>query len=124
MTNSPAQISQSLVENMSYVVIGVDSEGVINLWNRAAELALGFAENEAVGQHANLVIPKDMQKIHSTCFTKALSFDKGFAIKEDVVLPFMHKSGKPIKIKGHAAIIRDESGLPNGSAVIGWIANK
>jgi len=46
---------------------------------------------------------------------------KEFAISKDVVLPFMHKSGTPIKIKGHLAIIRCADGLPTGSAVVGSI---
>ena len=44
MTIPSAPNSQSLVENMSYAVIGVDNDGNINLWNTAAQLALGFEE--------------------------------------------------------------------------------
>jgi len=49
---STAQTSQSLIENMSYVVIAVDNDGIITLWNKAAELSLGFEASEALGQHA------------------------------------------------------------------------
>ena len=122
MNISSAQTSQSLIEHMSYIVISVDNDGIINLWNRAAELALGFEVHETLGQHANLVIPVNMQQAHSNCFSKALGVVKEFAIKKDVVLPFMHKSGVPVKIKGHLAIIRGADGLPTGSAVVGSIA--
>ncbi len=122
MTNLNAQTSQSLIESMSYIVISVDNDGIINLWNRAAELALGFEVQEALGQHANLVIPVNMQQAHGNCFSKALGVVKEFAISKDVVLPFMHKSGTPIKIKGHVAIIRGANGLPTGSAVVGSVA--
>jgi PAS domain S-box-containing protein len=107
---------------MSYIVISVDNEGIINLWNRAAELTLGFEASEALGKHANLVIPVNMQQTHGNCFSKSLAVVKEFAIRKDVVLPFMHKSGDPIKIKGHLAIIRGADGLPMGSAVVGSIA--
>lgn len=122
MTNSSAQTSQSLIESMSYIAISVGNDGIINLWNRAAELALGFEGHETLGQHANLVIPANMQQAHSNCFSKALGVAKEFAISKDVVLPFMHKSGAHIKIKGHVAIIRGTDGLPKGSAVVGFIA--
>ena len=122
MPNSSAQTSQSLIESMSYIVISVDNEGIINLWNRAAELTLGFEASEALGKHANLVIPVKMQQTHGNCFSKSLAVVKEFAIRKDVVLPFMHKSGDPIKIKGHLAIIRGADGLPMGSAVVGSIA--
>ena len=114
--------SQSLIENMSYVVIGVDNDGNINLWNTAAQLALGFEEREALGQHANLVIPPSMQKAHGNCFFKALGVVKEFTIRKDTVLPFMHKSGAVIKMKGHLVILRGADGLAQGSAAIGAIA--
>ena len=56
------QTSLSLIENMSYVVISVDKDGIINCWNKAAELTLGFEASEALGQRANLVIPVNMQQ--------------------------------------------------------------
>jgi PAS domain S-box-containing protein len=111
--------SLSLIEHMSYVVISVDKNGIINCWNKAAELTLGFAASEALGQHANLVIPVNMQQAHGNCFTKSLGMAKEFALKKDVVLPFMHKSGITIKLKGHTAIIKGADGMPQGSAVIG-----
>ena len=122
MTNPSAPNSQSLVENMSYAVIGVDNDGKINLWNTAAQLALGFEEREALGQHANLVIPLNMQKAHGNCFSKAQGVVKEFAIRKDTVLPVMHKSGAVIKIKGHLVILRGADGLAQGSAAIGAIA--
>lgn len=122
MTIPSAPNSQSLVENMSYAVIGVDNDGKINLWNTAAQLALGFEEHEALGQHANLVIPLNMQKAHGNCFSKAQGVVKEFAIRKDTVLPFMHKSGAVIKIKGHLVILRGADGLAQGSAAIGAIA--
>ena len=110
---------QSLIENMSYVVISVDQDGIINGWNKAAELTLGFEASEALGQHANLVIPLNMQQAHGHCFNRSLGMSKEFALKNDVVLPFIHKSGVSIKLKGHTAMIRGADGLPEGSAVIG-----
>jgi PAS domain S-box-containing protein len=107
---------------MSYVVIAVGNDGIIKLWNRAAELALGFEASEALGQHANLVIPIKMQEAHGNCFSKSLSAVKEFTIRQDSVLPFMHKSGVAIKLRGHLVILRGADGLPEGSAAIGQIA--
>ena len=122
MKASTSQTSESLIANLSYVVIAVGNDGIINLWNRAAELVLGFDASEAVGQHANLVIPANMQQAHGNCFTKSLDVVKEFAMRKDAVLPFMHKSGIPIKLRGHLVILRGPDGLPQGSAVIGSVA--
>jgi PAS domain S-box-containing protein len=122
MNMSTTQTSQSLIESMSYVVIAVDNDGIITIWNKAAELTLGFEASEALGQHANMVIPVNMQQAHSNCFSKSLGAVKEFAIRKDGVLPFMHKSGTSIKLKGHLAILRGPDGLPQGSAVIGSVA--
>jgi PAS domain S-box-containing protein len=122
MTNPAASIGQYLIENMSYTVIAVDKDGIINAWNRAAELMLGFSASEALGQHANLVIPLSMQAAHGNCFSKAMAEPKEFAIRKDITLPFTHKSGAMIKIKGHLALLKDAHGVPQGSAVIGAVA--
>ena len=122
MKASNTQTSEILIANLSYVVIGVGKDGIINLWNRAAELVLGFEASEAVGQHANLVIPASMQQAHGNCFTKSLDVVKEFSIRKDSVLPFMHKSGVPIQLKGHVVMLRGPDGLPQGSAVIGSVA--
>jgi len=119
MTITSSLLSQSLIENMSYVLIAVDTEGNINLWNRAAESALGYTSDEVLGQHANLVIPVSMQQAHGNCFSKALNIPKEFAVRKDTVLPFMHKSGAVVKIKGHLAFVSGEDGLTRGSAAIG-----
>ena len=104
------------------MVIGVGKDGIINLWNRAAELVLGFEVSEAVGQHANLVIPANMQQAHGNCFTKSLDVVKEFSIRKDSVLPFMHKSSVPIQLKEDLVILRGSDGLPQGSAVIESVA--
>ena len=122
MTNPATSLGQSVIENMSYAVIAVGNDGVISAWNRAAELMLGFDAKEALGQHANLVIPPSMQAAHGNCFSKAMAEPKEFALRKDITLPFMHKSGAMIKLKGHLAILKDADGIPQGSAVIGAVA--
>ena len=119
---STAQTSQSLIENISYVATAVDNDGIISLWNNAAELSLGFKASEALGQHANMVIPVNMRQAHSNWFSKSLGVVQEFVIRKDGVLPFMHKSGTSIKLNGHLAILRGPDGLPQGSAVIGSVA--
>ena len=45
---------QSIVNSMPSMVIGLDREGRINLWNREAALILGLAPEEAFGQGLDL----------------------------------------------------------------------
>lgn len=63
-----------------------------------------------------------MQEAHGNCFFKSLGVVKEFTIREDSVLTFIHKSGTAIKLKGHLVILRGTDGLPEGSEVIGQIA--
>jgi hypothetical protein len=83
---------------------------------------LGFDAKEALGQHANLVIPPNMQAAHGNCFSKAMAETKEFALRKDSTTPFLHKSGAMINLKGHLVILKDADGMPQGSAVIGAVA--
>ena len=83
---------------------------------------LGFDAHEALGQHANLVIPLSMQAAHGNCFSKAMAEPKEFSFRKDITLPSMQKSGAMVKLKGHLAILKDTNGVPQGSAVIGAVA--
>ena len=78
---STAQTSQSLIENMSYVVIAVYNDGIITWCNKAAELSLDFEASKALGQHANMAIPVTMQQAHRNCFWKSLEVVKEFAVR-------------------------------------------
>jgi len=46
-------------------IVGADSSGLINYWNRAAETLFGYAAGEAVGQPIGFIFPERLRKLQA-----------------------------------------------------------
>ncbi|MGI5518386.1 PAS domain-containing protein [Streptomyces sp. CA-106131] len=53
-------------------VVGVDTAGVIEVWNADAERLLGFTAEDAVGQTLALIIPPESRPAHIAGFHRAM----------------------------------------------------
>ena len=53
-----------IVEEMPEAVIFADRQGVVRLWNRAAETMFGYSADEALGQNLDLIIPERFRARH------------------------------------------------------------
>lgn len=51
-----------LVESTDHSIIAYDLNGVITLWNRAAERLYGFDRAEAIGMHVDSIVPADRRQ--------------------------------------------------------------
>jgi PAS domain S-box-containing protein len=49
----------AIVESSDEIIVSKTLQGVITSWNRAAERVFGWTAVEAVGQHINLIIPRE-----------------------------------------------------------------
>jgi PAS domain S-box-containing protein len=49
----------AIVDSSDDMILSKTLEGVIKSWNKAAEKMFGYTEEEAIGQHISLIIPKD-----------------------------------------------------------------
>lgn len=51
------------VEQTPLAVIGWDLDFCVNTWNKSAERIFGYTEEEAIGQHSSLLVPK-FEQVH------------------------------------------------------------
>ncbi|HWQ18743.1 MAG TPA: PAS domain S-box protein, partial [Methanotrichaceae archaeon] len=53
------EYAENLIETANVIVLGLDTEGKINVFNRAAEEIIGYSRAEMIGQSWDLVVPRD-----------------------------------------------------------------
>jgi PAS domain S-box-containing protein len=64
--------SSFLVDQAPDAVIFADRNGVIRVWNAAAERIFGFPAEAALGQDLNIIIPESLRDAHWQGYDRAL----------------------------------------------------
>jgi PAS domain S-box-containing protein len=113
----------ALVSAVSDAVVASDVNGVITLWNRAAERMFGYSEAEALGQSLDLMIPARLRERHWDGYRKTA--ETGVTRYGDKLLqvPAIDKAGRSFsiaftvamlfaddqKVSGVVAVIREDT---------------
>jgi len=114
---------QQLVDALGDAVIICDCDGVIRLWNAAAERLFGFTPAEALGSSLDLIIPERFRDRHWAGFTRTMATGQTRYQHDVLRVPAMHKDGRTVSIAftvglllggqrtvtGVVAVIRDET---------------
>jgi PAS domain S-box-containing protein len=86
---------QQLVEALGDAVIICDCDGVIRLWNAAAERLFGFTPAEALGSSLDLIIPERLRDRHWAGYARTMA--RADAVPARLLrVPAMHKDGRPL----------------------------
>ena len=114
---------KELIEAVGDAVMVSDANGAITLWNPACERMFGHTEAEALGKSLDLIIPQRQQARHWEGYDKTMATGITRYGNDTLRVPAVHKDGHTIsiaftvallhgpegKVKGIAAVIRDES---------------
>ena len=57
----PTPPLHGIIESSDDAIIGENLEGLITLWNPAAERVFGYTSAEAIGQNAQLIVPETLR---------------------------------------------------------------
>jgi PAS domain S-box-containing protein len=63
---------RALVENVADGVIGIDTTGYIELYNRAAELLFGYGPSEVMGRNVKMLMPREYGNRHDDYLARYL----------------------------------------------------
>ncbi len=90
---------RSVTESAIDAIISADHVGDIISWNRAATDILGYAEEEAVGQRLELIIPDRFHDLHRNGMARFMQTGEASAIGTTVELAARTKSGDEVPIE-------------------------
>jgi PAS domain S-box-containing protein len=102
--------SRQLVEAIGDAVIASDPEGVINLWNPAAQRMFGYTEAEALGKSLDIIIPQRQQQRHWDGYQKTMETGKTKYGNDVLRVPAVHKDGHTLSIAFTVALLHSPDG--------------
>ena len=111
-------LCRRIVETVGDAVIFADRDGIIRLWNPAAEGIFGYAEEEAIGQSLDLIIPERQRELHWKGYGKAMANGVSKYGSETLSVPAVTKNGERISIEFTINLLRDGDGKVLGPVAV------
>ena len=115
-TDSP--LAERVLACMMEAVIHADRQGLIALWNPAAETMFGFSTAEAIGQSLDIIIPERLREAHWRGFHAAIASGKTRLNGRPTVTRALHKSGATLYVEMSFAMVCATSGEVIGSVAV------
>jgi PAS domain S-box-containing protein len=103
---------------MPEAVIFADRQGLVRLWNRAAETMFGYSADEALGQSLDLIIPERFRARHWDGYRQVMATGVTSYSQRLLAVPAMRKDGQRISIEFSIALLKDERGEVTGAAAV------
>jgi PAS domain S-box-containing protein len=100
---------QLIVTEAPIGIIFANRDGIIELWNPAAEAVFGYNSEEAVGQSLNLIIPKDLREAHWKGYRAAMASGQTKYNGQLLATRSRHKDGRKIYVELAFGVIKDGS---------------
>ena len=115
-TDSP--LAERVLACMMEAVIHADRQGLIALWNPAAETMFGFSAAEAIGQSLDIIIPERLREAHWRGFHAAIASGRTRLNGRPTVTRALHKSGATLYVEMSFALVSDQAGEVIGSVAV------
>jgi PAS domain S-box-containing protein len=113
-----AELVAAIVAQAVDAVVYADAEGVVRLWNAAAEKLFGFAPDEALGASLDLIIPERLREAHWRGYRAAVSSGATRLGGRATLTKALHKSGRALYVEMSFSVVKDPTGRVVGSVAI------
>jgi PAS domain S-box-containing protein len=111
-------LCRQIVDHSGSGILFADREGIIRLWNQAAEAIFGYPDSEAIGQALDIVIPERWRERHRAGYEAAMATGRTRYARDVLAVPAQRKDGTRISIEFTIVLVRDEGGAVLGAAAI------
>lgn len=109
---------QRIVEDSQLAIILADRDGMIRLWNSAAEAMFGYRAEEVLGQSLDLIVPERQRGRHWEGYRRVMATGVTKYGRELLAVPATTKDGKRISVEFSIALLCAPTGELLGAAAI------
>ncbi len=113
------KLYQAIVEQAPDAIIFADRDGLIRVWNRAAEEVFGYTAAEVSGRSLDLIIPERLRSAHWVGFRRAMDSGKTKYAGRVLATRSAHKNGSKLYLDLSFSLIRSANGALAGALAIG-----
>ncbi|MGE5139094.1 MAG: ATP-binding protein [Rudaea sp.] len=106
----------AITANSADAIILLDNDGIIQSWNRGAELIFGYAPNEIIGKHLSVLLPEHAIQSGEPAFLNTETTKRGYI--RDYVTQRIAKDGRIITVELTRSLLKDEGGSIIGTSAI------
>jgi diguanylate cyclase (GGDEF)-like protein/PAS domain S-box-containing protein len=103
------ELMEAALEHMHHAVALLNPEGLLQLWNCAAESTTGYLSNELLGRPIPAALEPLLQAWQQA--------DDSTLSSRGILVHVEHKNGHPMNVMTHSMVLRDGLGRQIGSAV-------
>lgn len=107
-----------LVARAGDAIVVSDAQGIITVWNHAAERIFGFSEAEALGQSLDLITPERQRERHWAGYEKTMRTGQTRYGADVLRVPALHKEGRPLSIAFTVGMMFDAADTVTGITAI------
>ncbi len=109
---------KTLVVAMADAVMVCDANGLITLWNPAAERMFGHTEAQALGQSLDMIIPQRQQQRHWDGYHQTMKTGVTKYGHDLLKVPALHKDGHTLSIAFTVSLLHAADGSVSGIAAV------
>lgn len=118
MTDALNALAERIVAGADDAIIVADRDGVIRLWNAAAERILGYPADQALGSTLDLIIPDKHREIHWRGYDKVMATGRTKYAGSLLAVPALTADGTRISVEFTVTLLFDDDGRVDGIAAI------
>lgn len=114
LTREAVEHRGELLDSVDLAVVATDLDGVVQLWNEAAQRLWGWSPEQAVPHHlADLLVPVQRRAAARRALAAATARGSWSG-----TLTLLHRDGRPVTVRARYQLIRDARALPRSATLV------
>ncbi len=112
------ELYRTICEEAADAILFADQKGIIQAWNRGAEVLFGYSSEEALGQTLELIIPDNLRQRHNDGYAATMQSGHSKYGNDLLSVPAIHKDGHRLFCDFSIVMIKGDDGEMLGIASI------